>query len=340
MTKEISKVDPDQMMGKVRAISRRPKLVAEETPTMDTMMENIFNNEEYGWKIRAVIKDDKVLFIANDIAKALGYEVPKNAIAAHCKYLEILKGLDSQPFTSSPRGIGAIPEKDVYRLIMRSNLPSAEVFQDWVTDEILPSIRKTGTYSENRPLSKTEIILQAHNLLVEDARKEKLLRIEAEERADFAEKTKGYISSQKAASAMGTASAANKKVRKLESIIVEKDEIIHKQSKRIKKLKTWLREEKLLALPAPKEEVVYFAVTGIKWLNKYFEFSRPAYQQIGKTLTGIGKEMGFPIQEIPDKKFGSVKGHHKDTIQEFYLRVQEDPTLLKKYRKRTLSYEL
>lgn len=86
-------------------------------------------------------------FVANDVASALGYAVPKKAVIDHCKYAEIFKGTDSVPLTDSPRGISIIPESDVYRLIMRSNLPNAERFQDWVVEEVLPSIRKTGNYS-------------------------------------------------------------------------------------------------------------------------------------------------------------------------------------------------
>lgn len=107
---------------------------------------SIFSNEEFG-SIRVVLKGSEPWFVANDVASALGYAVPKKAVIDHCKYAEIFKGTDSVPLTDSPRGISIIPESDVYRLIMRSNLPNAEHFQDWVVEEVLPSIRKTGNYS-------------------------------------------------------------------------------------------------------------------------------------------------------------------------------------------------
>lgn len=103
-------------------------------------------NEEFG-SIRVVLKGSEPWFVANDVASALGYAVPKKAVIDHCKYAEIFKGTDSVPLTDSPRGISIIHESDVYRLIMRSNLPNAERFQDWVVEEVLPSIRKTGNYS-------------------------------------------------------------------------------------------------------------------------------------------------------------------------------------------------
>lgn len=107
---------------------------------------SIFSNEEFG-SVRVILRDREPWFVANDVAAALGYAVPKKAVIDHCKYAEIFKGTDSVPLTDSPRGISVIPESDVYRLIMRSNLPNAERFQDWVTEEVLPSIRKTGNYS-------------------------------------------------------------------------------------------------------------------------------------------------------------------------------------------------
>jgi len=99
-----------------------------------------------------VISDDNdVWFIGREVADKLGYKDTGKAIRMHCKYLKILKQDIAEslkfPFEVPPRGIQIINEKDLYRLIMRSHLPSAVDFQDWVTDEVLPTIRKTGSYS-------------------------------------------------------------------------------------------------------------------------------------------------------------------------------------------------
>lgn len=96
--------------------------------------------------VRVVVRDGDPWFVANDVAAILGYTDCKQAIRDHCKCSELLKGVDSAPLTSSPRGITIIPERDVYRLIMRSKLPSAERFEEWVVGEVLPSIRKTGSF--------------------------------------------------------------------------------------------------------------------------------------------------------------------------------------------------
>lgn len=101
----------------------------------------IFTNEEFG-EIRTMEIDGKPYFAATDIAKALGYTSPRDAIARHCK-----GGVKHDtPTSSGIQNMSYINEGDVYRLIMRSKLPSAERFESWVVDEVLPSIRKNGGY--------------------------------------------------------------------------------------------------------------------------------------------------------------------------------------------------
>ncbi len=76
-------------------------------------------------EIRAFMEEGKPMFVANDIAKALGYKIPKDAVHRHCKSMILLKGVKAAPLTTSPRGIGIVPESDVYRLIMSSKLESS-----------------------------------------------------------------------------------------------------------------------------------------------------------------------------------------------------------------------
>lgn len=98
-----------------------------------------FNHEMFG-EVRIVDIDGNIWFVANDVAKALGYEKPNNAINTHCRKINKFN------YPATGRELNIIPESDVYKLIMRSELPEAERFQDWVTDTVLPSIRKTGKY--------------------------------------------------------------------------------------------------------------------------------------------------------------------------------------------------
>ena len=114
-------------------------------------MENkiqVFNNEEFG-EVRTLNEDGKIYFVASDIAKRLGYMKPANAISAHCRYT--LKRSIPHPQGKGTLDVNVIPEGDVYRLITHSKLPTAERFEKWVFDEVLPSIRKTGGYSLEIP---------------------------------------------------------------------------------------------------------------------------------------------------------------------------------------------
>ena len=133
----------------------------------------IFDNPEFG-EVRTVIEGDKVLFCASDVARALGYARPADAITAHCKGVCILP----TPSKGGTQETKFIPEGDIYRLIIRSKLPSAEKFERWVFDEVLPSIRKTGSYS--KPMSQLEIMQRSLNVLMEQEKqlKEHETRIE------------------------------------------------------------------------------------------------------------------------------------------------------------------
>lgn len=111
----------------------------------------IFNSGEFG-EIRTIEIDGKPYFVGTDVAKALGYSNPRKAILDHCK------GVTKRdtPTSSGIQSMSYINEGDLYRLIMKSKLPSAEKFESWVMDEVLPTIRKTGSYQ--KPLTTVEQI--------------------------------------------------------------------------------------------------------------------------------------------------------------------------------------
>lgn len=113
-------------------------------------MENnlkIFENSEFG-SVRTIVDEDKVLFCGSDVARALGYSRPNEAIAYHCKGTEKRR----TPTNGGEQEMLFIREGDIYRLIAHSKLPSAEQFERWVFDEVLPTIRKTGGYVANEDL--------------------------------------------------------------------------------------------------------------------------------------------------------------------------------------------
>ena len=107
---------------------------------MENNNELMVFNGELG-QLRMVNIDGKEYFVAKDIANALGYSNPRDAISRHCKGVVFY-----DTFTDGGNKIALIPEGDVYRLIIKSKLPDADKFESWVFDEVLPSIKQNGAY--------------------------------------------------------------------------------------------------------------------------------------------------------------------------------------------------
>ncbi|WP_337509644.1 phage antirepressor [Desulfovibrio sp.] len=149
----------------------------------------IFENSEFG-AVRVVDVNGDPWFVASDIAKALGYVDPAQAVRDNCKKVNKITQQVSETFSvhTPPRNILIIPESDVYRLIMRSNLKNEDVerFQTWVVEEVLPAIRKHGGYLTPGKLEEAltdpdTIIRLATNLKAE---REKRQALEAQAAAD------------------------------------------------------------------------------------------------------------------------------------------------------------
>lgn len=103
----------------------------------------MFENTEFGKVRTAVNETGDPLFCLLDVARCLGYARPADAVTSHCKGVSILP----TPTESGIQNMKFGKESEVYRLVMKSKTPNAEKFQDWVCEEVLPSIRKTGTYT-------------------------------------------------------------------------------------------------------------------------------------------------------------------------------------------------
>lgn len=95
-----------------------------------------------GHSVRVIDIDHDPWFVAKDVAENLGYRNTSKAINAHCKAVRTCP----TEMGGQVRHVQFIPERDVYRLVMRSKLPAAEEFEEWVVGEVLPSIRKSGSY--------------------------------------------------------------------------------------------------------------------------------------------------------------------------------------------------
>ena len=119
----------------------------------------VFENQEFG-SIRVLQEAGKTFFCASDVAKALGYVNPYAAVKRHCRGpLTKREGVVQKVNQYGDAGeqvveISFITEGDVYRLIVHSKLPSAERFEHWVFDEVLPSIRKHGVYMSDSILDQ------------------------------------------------------------------------------------------------------------------------------------------------------------------------------------------
>lgn len=109
----------------------------------------VFQDDRFG-NIRVVLISGKEHFCASDVAKALGYSNPRKAVADHCKGVTKC----DTPTKGGVQLLSYIPEGDLYRLITHSKLPSAEQFERWVFDEVLPSIRQHGAYMTKDTLEK------------------------------------------------------------------------------------------------------------------------------------------------------------------------------------------
>lgn len=107
----------------------------------------IFKNEQFG-EVRWTKINNKDYVVAIDIAKALGYKNPNDAITRHCKgYVK-----HAVPTNSGTQQMNVIPEGDIYRLAAKSELPGADEFEKWIFDDVLPTIRKTGGYVSNEDM--------------------------------------------------------------------------------------------------------------------------------------------------------------------------------------------
>ncbi len=147
----------------------------------------VFNNPEFG-EIRTICEEDTVLFCGSDVAKALGYSRPSDALSAHCPYtvkrrIGVQTGVkaDGTPAMQEVE-MSFITESGVYRLVFGSKLPSAEKFTDWVTEEVLPSIRQHGAYMTEETLQEAfcnpDSLLKIAMALKEESDKRKALEIQ------------------------------------------------------------------------------------------------------------------------------------------------------------------
>lgn len=116
----------------------------------------IFRSNEFG-EVRTVTIDGEPWFVGKDVAAALGYERTADAIRQHVEVND--KGLGEIQTPGGKQIMCLINESGLYALIFGSKLESAKRFKHWVTSEVLPAIRKTGSYQMNIPQGKELLAL-------------------------------------------------------------------------------------------------------------------------------------------------------------------------------------
>lgn len=141
----------------------------------------IFENADFG-TIRTATDEasGKVLFCGKDVAEALGYKETAKAIREHCKGVSEM----DTPTKGGIQKMKFISEGDLYRLITHSKLPSAEKFERWVFDEVLPTIHKHGVYMTEQTLQKAltspDFLIQLATQLKDEQTKREQLELTVE----------------------------------------------------------------------------------------------------------------------------------------------------------------
>ena len=148
----------------------------------------IFKDNRFG-EIRWVKVNNKDYAVGIDIAKALGYKKPNDAISRHCRGsvkhgVGVITG-KRKDGTDAIQNVemSVIPEGDIFRLAAKSELQGAEKFESWIFDEVLPCIRKTGMYATDELLDNPDLLIAAVTKLKE----ERKARLEAENKVKVLE---------------------------------------------------------------------------------------------------------------------------------------------------------
>ena len=273
-----------------------------------------------GFKVRVIVRCSDPWFVAKDVATCIEH----SDVSAMCKLCRdkdkaVINGKeysDDLSEYSESRGnpnLTVISESGLYRILAKCNLPKCEPFENWVFDEVLPSIRKTGSYGMSQISRKDQLFLAIIHSESEEERagalkelgeinKQEVKALTAER--DEAIRTKAQISSNREATAMATASAKARECEKLREQI--------------------------------GDSKTYKAATAISWLPDYFDMSnRGLYGSLAAKLKKLEAEMppAFAHIDIQDSRWGSVKAYHVAVIERLHEMVQADEALMKKYRK-------
>ena len=285
----------------------------QELPNASSALK-LFENPLF--KIRVIMRCSDPWFVASDACDCLAISNARDALAniddddklkLTKDEIDTVVSIDGIKCSVDSRvqSLNLVSESGLYDLIMQSRKPEAKAFKRWVTHEVLPSIRKTGSYSVAQPQPQPQFSLpttyiEALEALVASEKAKLALQAERDE----AIRTKALIGSSREATAMNTAS---------------------QKSKECEKLREQIGDSK-----------TYKAATAISWLPDYFDMSnRGLYGSLAAKLKKLEAEMppAFAHIDIQDSRWGSVKAYHVAVIERLHEMVQADEALMKKYRK-------
>lgn len=131
----------------------------------------IFQNQDFG-EVRVVVKGDEPWFVAADVCRALDLEDTSKAVS---RLDEDEKGTNTVPTLGGKQDMSIISEPGLYALVLTSRKPEARAFKRWITHDILPSIRMTGSYTADQRLP---IIFQAPD--IGSGNQQRVVRLDAD----------------------------------------------------------------------------------------------------------------------------------------------------------------
>lgn len=248
-------------------------------------MVEVFKNEEFG-EVRTLIEGDKILFCALDIANSLGYTNPRKAIGDHCRC--VTKRYVPHPQSPDKQiEMSFIPESDVYRLIIRSKLPSAEKFERWVFDEVLPTIRMHGAYMTPETIEKALLTPDFLIKLAQRLKEEQEMRQKLEEKVE-ADKPlvefANHVSNASNLIDIGTLA----KIAKDEHIDVGRTRLFD-----------WLRENGyLMSTPGSKNQPYQKYIEQGLFKVREYTYTTPYGDKVGTKTMITGKGQMFFIEKL------------------------------------------
>lgn len=257
----------------------------------------IFRNEQFG-EIRTAGTPDAPLFCASDICRALGYTNGRKAVADHCddpdvtnRYMGVVTGTkaDGTPAIQNVQ-MTFVNESGLYSLIFGSKLESAKQFKKWVTSEVLPAIRRTGSYAVQN-MSRKELAL----MIIQQEEEMEVLRLENLHQEQKLEEQKPKVVFADAI--VGSRSSCL--IGELAKIITQNGYEIGQN-----RLFAWMRENHYLGTVGE-----YYNIPCQKYLEQgLFELKKNVHSQNGAMVTTITpKVTGKGQQYFVNKFMGNGK---------------------------------